>query len=81
LNRNEIVVFTMYKMSNYMSRNRECLCLSTPRSCMFFVNGADDDTTTLNELSQGDIAKLTPFTKNIQDRGVDKHKHSRFLDI
>jgi hypothetical protein len=26
---------------------------------MFFVNGADDDKTTLNELSQGDIAKLT----------------------
>ena len=35
------------------------LMLVYTTSCMFFVNGTDDDTTTLHGLSQGDIAKLT----------------------
>ena len=53
-----MVVLSIVSEKNYMSRNLELLCLYAPRSCMFFVNRADDDTTTLHGLSQGDIAGL-----------------------
>ena len=76
-----MVVLSILSETNCMSRNLEFLCLYAPRSCMFFVNRADDDTTTLHGLSQGDIAKLTEQRRRRLSGGLPHLRNYDFVYI